>query len=364
VTALNLESRLEREASFFRFLMRKWILSNFQSPGDLLMLTAAMRDLHRGLPAQFVTDVRTSCPQLWENNPYLTRLEEADPEVEVIDCHYPLIHQSNGSPYHFIHGFIEFFNQRLEQKIRPTSFKGDIHLSAAEKAVASPLASLLGREMPYWIIVAGGKYDCTIKWWHFRRYQKVVDHFRDRVLFVQVGEAGHYHPELSGVVDFRGQTDTRGLIRLMYHAQGVLCPVTFLMHLAAAVEVKDQPGQSRPCVVIAGGREPPQWEAYPSHQFIHTVGALACCANGGCWRSRTVPLGDGEDKDDPKALCVDVVQGLPRCMDLITPEEVIRRIELHFTGGLCGYLSPEAARLARAFLKPSLREALKLEPPT
>jgi len=35
-------------------------------------LTAAVRDLHLSHPKQFITDVRTPCGQLWENNPYLT----------------------------------------------------------------------------------------------------------------------------------------------------------------------------------------------------------------------------------------------------------------------------------------------------
>ena len=61
--------------------MRKLVLTNFQSPGDIVMLTAAVRDLHRCHPGRFVTDVRTSCPDLWRYNPYLTPLDEHDPEV-------------------------------------------------------------------------------------------------------------------------------------------------------------------------------------------------------------------------------------------------------------------------------------------
>ena len=90
---------------------------------------------------------------------------------------------------------------------------------------------------------------------------------------------------------------------------------------------------NRPCVVVAGGREPPHFTAYPHHQFIHTVGALRCCDNGGCWKSRTLPLGDGDVNDRPDALCVDVVCSLPRCMDLISPQDVINRIEYYFRGG-------------------------------
>src|SRR5207244_10704494 len=124
--------------------------------------------------------------------------------------------------------------------------------------------------------------------------------------FGRVGGPGQRHPPLRDVIDLRGRTDLRQLVRLVHHAQGVLCPVTLLMHLAAAVEVPAGMPKNRPCVVVAGGREPPHWEAYPHHQFIHTVGALWCCDNGGCWKSRTVPLGDGDEKDRPESLCVDV----------------------------------------------------------
>jgi hypothetical protein len=100
--------------------------------------------------------------------------------------------------------------------------------------------------------------------------------------------------------------------------------------------------RNRPCVVIAGGREPVQWEAYPHHQFLHTAGALLCCDQGGCWKSRVVPLGGGDEKDRPGSLCLDVVGQpggglLPRCLDLVTADEVIRRIELYFAGGSIQY---------------------------
>jgi ADP-heptose:LPS heptosyltransferase len=213
-------------------------------------------------------------------------------------------------------------------------------------------------------VASGGKTDFTAKWWDIHRYQKVVSHFRGRVLFVQVGEAGHHHPPLSGVLDLRGKTDLRQLVRLIYHAEGVLCPVTSLMHLAAAIEVKPGAPKNRACVVVAGGREPMQWEAYPHHQFIHMNGALRCCDNGGCWKARTVPLGDGDEKDRPEHLCVDVVwrdlpmkgprnrttpekYALPKCMDMITADEVIRRIELYFTGGTATFLTAAQGRIAK-----------------
>ncbi len=334
---------------------RRLLLRNGQSPGDIVMLTAAVRDLHLAHPGRFVTDVRTPCDALWENNPWITPLPEDAPGIEVIECDYPLIHHSNERPVHFVRAFQAFLGEELGLPVEPTAFKGDLHLSPEEKIWMSQVQEITGEPVPFWIIVAGGKPDFTIKWWDQARWQQVVDHFRGRIFFVQVGERHHVHPPLRGVLDLRGRTDLRQLVRLVYHAQGVVCPVTLLMHLAAAVEVKGGRPLSRPCVVVAGGREPMQWEAYPHHQFIHTNGALFCCDNGGCWKSRTVPLGDGDEQD--RNLCVDVVDvpdasgagaayALPRCMDMISADEVCRRIGLYVAGGTARYLTDGEARLA------------------
>jgi ADP-heptose:LPS heptosyltransferase len=334
-------------------LVKKLILKNCFALGDIVTLTAAVRDLHRCYPGMFLTDVRTSCKELWENNPYLTPLLDDDPEVEIIECLTPLINRSNSAPYHYLHGFISFLNERLQLKIEPTAFRGDIHISAREKAWFSQVHELTGEDTPFWIVSAGGKYDLTIKWWSLERYQQVIDHFRGKIQFVQVGAKGHFHPKLKGSIDLRGQTDIRQLVRLVYHAQGVLCGVTGLMHLAAAVPTKNGIPKSRPCVVVAGGREPAHWEAYPDHQYIATNGALRCCSGGGCWRARTAPLGDGDERDRAETLCVDIKNDLPRCMDLIPAGEVIRRIELYFNGGIASYLNSSQCVAARRGVKAS-----------
>jgi len=309
--------------------MEKWIFENWLSPGDIVVLTAAIRDLHRAYPGRFLTDVRTSCPALWEHNPYVTQLKKEDAEVRSMVCHYPLIHRCNSTPYHFIHGFIEYLNEELGLRIRPTEFKGDIYLRDEEKQKPGLVEETLGESLPYCIITAGGKYDYTIKWWHRRRWQEVVDHFKGRLVFVQVGEKGHYHPPLKNVLDFRGKTTLRDLVRLVYQADGILCPVTLHMHLAAAVPLPPGRKRLRSCVVIAGGREPVHWEQYPGHHFLHTIGALECCAAGGCWKSRTIALGDGSMLDAPAALCLDVTsKGLPQCMETISARQVWEACEL------------------------------------
>ena len=314
---------------------RKLILRSKLSPGDILMLTAAVRDLHLTCPGQFVTDMRTSCRELWENNPHITSLSVNEPDVEVIECKYPLVHQSNHAPYHFIHAYRMFLDKTLGVHTQAHAFKGDIHLRNEEREWISQVAEVTGKPSPrFWIVVSGGKKDFTNKWWDPARFQEVVDHFQGRLLFVQVGQDRHVHPPLHGVINLVGKTDLRQLVRLVYHSDGVLCGVTLLMHLAAAVESKPGRPRNRPCVVIAGGREPSHWEAYPHHQFLHTNGALPCCDAGGCWKSRIQPLGDDDEKD--RSLCVRPVATrtgliLPRCLDLVTAKDAIRAIELYLT---------------------------------
>jgi ADP-heptose:LPS heptosyltransferase len=326
---------------------RKIILESSYALGDIVLLTAAVRDLHRCYPGAYVTDVRTPYPALWHNNPYVRRLEPHDPDTSTIKLEYPLINFSNHVPYHAIHGYLDAISEQLGIDVHGTEFKGDIHLSRAEEAAPSQVAELIGKEIPFWLISAGGKTDITIKWWDTDHYQAVVDHFRQRIQFVQVGASGDFHPRLNGTIDLRGKTSVRQLVNLVYHAQGVVCGVTGLMHLAAAMPAKPGISPLRPCVVVAGGREPAHWEAYPHHQFIHTIGSLPCCAQGGCWKSRTLPLGDKGDGDRTAALCSNRVHQLPRCMDMISADEVIRRVESYFDGGVRDYLSRSQKALAR-----------------
>jgi ADP-heptose:LPS heptosyltransferase len=335
---MNSQSTMAEERTATRL-----ILTSFQSPGDVVMLTAAVRDLHRAHPGRFVTDVRTSVPDLWLHNPYLSPLPEGEPGVRVMPMHYPLVHQSNQRPYHFIHGYLQYLEGQLGLPIPATEFRGDIHLSDEERAGGSPLDEH-GFSGDFWIVIAGGKFDFTAKWWNPASYQRVVDHFQGKIQFVQCGEAGHWHPRLSGVIDLVGKTTTRQFVRLVHFADGVLCPVTFAMHLAAAVPARSGKPRHRACVVVAGGREPAHWEAYPQHQFISTNGALPCCADGGCWRSRCQKANDGDEKDRSN-LCERPVQVspdlvIPRCLEMITPEDVIRRIELYYQGGSLNATGP------------------------
>jgi ADP-heptose:LPS heptosyltransferase len=314
----------------------KILIINNQSPGDIIMLTAAVRDLKIAHP-HIEIGVRTAASEIWDNNPYINRDINEKNADKVIRAEYNLIHKSNQLPYHFIHGFVQDLEQKLNLKIPITAFHGDIHLSDEEKGWISQVEEL-GHKNNFWIIMAGGKYDFTAKWWNPQYYQKVVNKLKTEVKFVQCGSGDHWHTPLNGVINLVGNTGIRQFIRLMYHAQGVVCPVTFAMHLAAAVPVKDGMPKNRPCVVIAGGREPAQWEAYPHHRYLSTNGALMCCDNGGCWKSRCQKVGDGDEKDKEENLChnrVEITEDLciPKCMDMVKPVDVIRAVRMYFDGG-------------------------------
>jgi len=313
----------------------KIFFKQHQAPGDIMMLTAAIRDLHTCYPGWFITAIDTSCPALFENNPYVTKLDPTAEDVMWVATEYELIHRSNNSPYHFVHGFINDFNEKFGLNIHPTEFRGDIYISNVEKSWYSQIHEITGKDLPYWIINAGSKSDFTCKQWERARYQEVVSELKG-ITFVQVGakDEGHRHQPLDGdnVIDLIGQTDMRQFVRLMYHAAGVITPVSFAMHLSAAVEMKPQfHRRRRPCIVLAGGREPTQWEAYMEHAYLHTCGMLPCCDSGGCWCSRVEPLGDGDSKDQDNLCHVPVVsqsgEKVPKCMDMITAADVVDKVQ-------------------------------------
>jgi ADP-heptose:LPS heptosyltransferase len=266
-----------------------------------------------------------------------------------------LIHESNEGSYHFIHGFRLYLEDRLGIRIKATKFWGDIHFSCEELTWTSMVHEhFTGCDSPFWLICTGGKRDYTAKWWIPEFAQEVVDHFKDRIQFVQFGAEGsnHEHPLLNGVINLVGKTDIRMFMRLMYHASGVVCPVTFAMHLAAAMQAKPGLPLRKACVVTAGGREPSLFTAYPHHVYLHANGQMLCCQNGGCWKSRITPLNDGDEKD--LELCVDTVnignREVQRCMhDLVTAQDVIRAIERYYRGGALKYLSSDRKTIEAAW---------------
>jgi hypothetical protein len=159
----------------------------------------------------------------------------------------------------------------------------------------------------------------------------VIDRLRGRVKFVQLGSEEHNHPTLDGVINLVGQTDVRHFLRLVYHAEGGLGPITFLQHACAAFE--------KPYIALLGGRESATWTQYPLQTTFHSIRKLPCCRTQACWRSRVVRLNDGKEQDNSlcEAPVLDMQRPVGKCMAMIRPAEVVRTIEDYYEGGVLGY---------------------------
>lgn len=316
-------------------------ISLHRAPGDTTVLTGFLRDLQAAHPGRYRVWADVNHAALLLNNPHVHaagRLEGlALPEGALrVRAEYGLgTVQQRYETVHFLSWFHRDFGWKAGVRVPVTRPTPDLHLSAAE--LEPPV------EGRYWLFVAGGKADATVKIWSRREWQRTADLVRGMGLgVVQVGARGpgHVHFDLDGSLNLVGRTGLRDVLRLIRHADGVVCGITFAMHAAAALD--------RPCVVVAGGREAPHWEAYvrenpglggPSvaaglkvpHRFLHTTGMLDCATPGGCWRNAVMP------PDERGLVCHRPTsvggQALPECMRIITAEKVAENIWSYYVDG-------------------------------
>ncbi len=320
--------------------MRKLCLTHKRAPGDVLAMTSLVRDIALAHPNKFQVSVSTPFPELWENNPYVTEMTD-NTDIDTLSMNYgPALNNVRNSRNHFLLGFHEDFKRQTGIDVPLLYPKPDYHLSNEERTTKL----VNGR---YWIVVAGGKTDFTTKHWVYKRWQQVVNILRTYgIRFVQIGvtrkysNLEHIHPRLENTLCLLNQTNIRQLGQLIHHADGVLCPVTLTMHMAAALD--------RPCVVTAGGREDWWWAGYlrgrgnfgtqleadvqVPHKYLHTIGKLECCKRRACWTNKV-----DEDCKQP----VDIGgQQVPECMDLLKVEQVVEAVLSYYKES---YLPPITA---------------------
>ncbi len=330
-----------KPTSKHRLLIRhQWAL------GDTVLLTALVRDLHLAYPREFEISVETHWTPVWWRNPHIFayRQHQQTPNQIVTVAWGDAIRWNsrvklnNGrrDMRHILAWYHYDFERQTGIHVPVTEPRGELFL---DKTESQPVVE--GR---YWVIFSGGKLDITNKHWDVDRYQQVVDRLRDRGLrFVQCGAThqNNVHPPLKDCLNLIGKTDNvRDLFALIKHCDGVICPVTAAMHIAAVYE--------KPCVVLAGGREEPWFEWYGNgfegftaecqpvrvpHKFLHTLGHLACCDVQGCWKRRTVPLEPADLSNSKRRndLCKEPVrlpsgQAIAGCMNLITPDHVVQAV--------------------------------------
>jgi ADP-heptose:LPS heptosyltransferase len=220
----------------------------------------ALHSLHRAYPGEYLAAVSTNADALFEHHPNVV---PAGPDFEEVDMQYPLIHQCNQTPVSFLEGYCQWLADKIGRPVPLVTNRPHLYVSDQEKAWLSQVQELGGQRNKFWLVNAGWKDDFSTKRYQTDSWQKVVDHFRGRLLFVQIGERdgdGH-HPPLRHVINLVGKTDVRQLVRLAWHAQGGLGGVTFLQHVMA--------GHGKPYVCLLGGREPLAWVgAYPRQTVL------------------------------------------------------------------------------------------------
>jgi len=311
------------------------------APGDITCLTALPRDIMLTYPDKYEIHVSTHCLSLWDHNPHIAgqhrRVPNGMREIRVNYGRY--ISQANKNKMHFVTAFHREFARRGGCDVPCLLSKGDLHLPP-EKLANSPVD---GR---YWIVVPGHKADFTTKGWSAYRYQQVVDKLAAQGLrFVQCGSknGNNTNPQLHGVADLVGETNLRDLLWLIHHADGVICPITCFMHMAACLD--------KPCVVVAGGREHWWWEAYVNvqdietfgpyaqpvtvpHRYLHTQGLLDCCQARGCWKNKVLHTQNDKNRSYCKQPTDDGYgQTIPECMRMITVDHVTEAVMSYYNDG-------------------------------
>ncbi len=283
-------------------LPNKVLIRQHQSPGDVLVLSAAIESLAIQFPGRFKFKVESTCPDVWLNNPHVDQ-SLINSECHIIQAEYNLINRIGNLQAHFIDGFIEDIGPKLGVPLKAQTNRPHLYLTEEEK---KPVI-----DGPYALINAGYKTDFTCKHPGSETYQEIVDTFKEKIRFIQIGHESDIHDPLWGIENLVGQTTPRELIRLAYGSLFGVGPVTFLHHIYGAL--------SKPYICFIGGREPTTWESYPTATMLSTQGQLPCCKETACWRSRTVPLNDG-DKKDTSLCALPVLVGdemVPKCMAMI-----------------------------------------------
>ena len=294
---------------------------NQQAAGDTLCSTSAIRDLQNAYPGKYEVKPVTNYSHMWDFNPHVTNFDEADIIIKIGTGLGVNGSQTNG--LHMCNAYRLSIEEKLNLSIKQGPIRPDIHMSQEEKNDPPVI------EGHYWLIAPGTRNQFTSKIWPYERWQEVVNLFPN-ILFVQIGEQQHRVPKLGGdnVVDYTGKTENpetgiRDLFKLCYHAQGGLSLVSFLMHLMGAF--------CKPCVVVAGAREPVSFEAYNYHRYLHNQGSMLCPKLNGkefnnditkaCWRTSVEGCSNR------------TIDGYPKCLDMIEPKHVADALESYYIGG-------------------------------
>lgn len=252
--------------------MKKLLLYHGLCPGDLAVMTMALESLHRQFPNQFLTDIKCNHDELFKHNPLVTPMDPD--ECQYVEMRHDRINMSH-VPFHFGSAFCDCLGDVLGLPLRLQVSRPHFYLTSAEK-IQSVFTEKTGLHGPYALLNAGYKNDYPSKWAGSGVFQEIVDKYKDRIKFVQIGAAKDNHPVLKGVINLIGQTTLRELLRLCDGSSFGVGGVTAMCHFMA--------GFQKPYICMIGGREPVSWITYPTQINLNTQGLLPCCKTQACWK--------------------------------------------------------------------------------
>lgn len=292
------------------------------APGDVMVLSRALHALQSVFDGPIY--YKGTAPEILENTG--VRLHGWSSKDHVFRPRAnKAVTRANSTALHYAKGYVEELEQLTGLEIPLRDIRPHLRLSEKETEEPPPVPG------PYVIIAPGWKQDMPVKAWSPKHWQALVDKLLHIVPVVQVGgnSPRHRNPELKGTVNLVGKTGIRRLLSLVAGSSCAVSGVSMLMHAAA--------GLNRPCVVLAGGREPWWWTAYTRsvfeattglpipedfvpHDFLDSIGAMDCCKSRGCWKytleGRTKCLHLVPSNDRPYA----------QCLHEISPDLVFSRV--------------------------------------
>jgi hypothetical protein len=314
------------------------ILSSTLCPGDAVVMSGALRDLHRAFPGKYRTAIRNRIPEIWYNNPFVTP-EKQLIKPRIIDWPWG-IDGTNENRMHFMECWLRGLGDSLGIRIPMTEPNGDLYLSQSERK--ADVSNIVGTKRRYILLAASFKTDCRTKSWPKEHWQTLVDMIRSEFGhsfdLVQVGHSRtisesdanwlsdkggkHYSWPLSGTIDRIGRTGIRELMLAVRSSALVIGGITFVQHLAASMRKDDN---SRiPHIEIAGGRESQFITQGHGCHVLHTIGLLPCCKTGGSWKSHLDGPVPNQSPSSPQCLFPVSIGNsrYSKCMSMITPESV------------------------------------------
>ena len=322
------------------------VFHNKQRIGDTLMFTCGVRDFKASFPDVRV-NVLSIASHIWDYNPNIDRSLIPTPANTVKIGPKLLTNSSNSLDWHFANAYRVSIEDALKVKIKQGESRPDIYFTREEYD-----APRLFKD-PYWVISLTGEKAWGCKMYPFERWQEFVRQNPD-ITFVQIGTKEDNPPRLKGdnIIDHVGQTqdrDTgiRDLFKLFLNAEGSIGLVSFHMHLSGALY--------KPAIVVAGAREPVSFTRFAGHRYLATDGTLPCGIRA-CWKCHITACKDLVKEPNPRQvpkaiqekinankekitrdeqnIVDDITKNwMPRCVDLIHPEDLTNALSLYYKGG-------------------------------